>query len=548
MIVSIVAALIALLITYWWASSGAWSAFLHMLCVVIAGALAFALWEPVAYLLLPTGFANYSFGVTLLTLFLVILCVFRLVMDRVVGANMQPPRALNLTLGAAFGLVSGVLTTGIMLIGAGFIQSSAEIGDASGYVRRSDVAKAPTIGSDNAPLLLLVSATADFYDYLSGGAFTPWLDDGSLGTHRPDLTRTSFSLFRDSYNNGLANTTIDPDAVSGLTYFDAGDMPLNPGIGVAPVPAYGVSFTVTNECFDGRGQQFILAASQARLLGAGTSGRAAAVHPTAWEQDDGKLYYFNSPTSYATSQPPGAGQGSFTLYFPKDELRNQTPRYLELKGVRFKLPTAREGAVGQSAPVYLDEDTATRLTRGIEAPPPQYGLPITLSSNNKGDLIVDDENYILGGSGTFNRNANTSVGGSLRIRGFKAPEGSRVIRLDASVSSSGGARLFPDVNPWVRDAGAEGQNARVAVVDENGTKFYAIGYANDDGDKLTIFGSGGRALRLRDLPVQSLGASQKLQLFFAVPFGSKLKYLVLDTPAGMHVVNTMDFAVPTTNN
>ena len=47
MILSVVVSLIVLLIAYWWASQGLFDAFIHFVCVVIAGALAFAFWEPV---------------------------------------------------------------------------------------------------------------------------------------------------------------------------------------------------------------------------------------------------------------------------------------------------------------------------------------------------------------------------------------------------------------------------------------------------------------------------------------------------------------------
>ena len=34
------------LITYWWGNQGLFSAILHLVCVVVAGAVALGLWEP----------------------------------------------------------------------------------------------------------------------------------------------------------------------------------------------------------------------------------------------------------------------------------------------------------------------------------------------------------------------------------------------------------------------------------------------------------------------------------------------------------------------
>ena len=37
-----------LLIAYWWSDSGAFSALLHLVCVIFAGVRSFELWEPLA--------------------------------------------------------------------------------------------------------------------------------------------------------------------------------------------------------------------------------------------------------------------------------------------------------------------------------------------------------------------------------------------------------------------------------------------------------------------------------------------------------------------
>ena len=43
------------LIAYWWANQGLFSAILHLLCVIVAGAVAFGVWEPLVYGLLLKG-------------------------------------------------------------------------------------------------------------------------------------------------------------------------------------------------------------------------------------------------------------------------------------------------------------------------------------------------------------------------------------------------------------------------------------------------------------------------------------------------------------
>ena len=47
MILNIIVLVFVLLIGYWWANQGLFSAIIHLLCVIVAGAIALALWEPI---------------------------------------------------------------------------------------------------------------------------------------------------------------------------------------------------------------------------------------------------------------------------------------------------------------------------------------------------------------------------------------------------------------------------------------------------------------------------------------------------------------------
>ena len=53
-----------LLIAYWWANEGLFSSFLHLICVITAGTIALAVWEPISMAMLKGGgFDNYIWGV-----------------------------------------------------------------------------------------------------------------------------------------------------------------------------------------------------------------------------------------------------------------------------------------------------------------------------------------------------------------------------------------------------------------------------------------------------------------------------------------------------
>ncbi len=136
-IFNLIVAALVLLIAYWWANQGVFSSILHFVCVACAGAMALALWEPVTVnvLLSGGGFDDYAWGLSLGGMFVVFLFLFRVVADKLAPSNLEFPQWANYSVGGAFGLLSGMLTMGITLISAGFIQSTTELGGFIGYAR-----------------------------------------------------------------------------------------------------------------------------------------------------------------------------------------------------------------------------------------------------------------------------------------------------------------------------------------------------------------------------------------------------------------------------
>ena len=122
----ILIALVAL-IAYWWINQGLFSAVLHFVCVVVAGALAFAVWEPLAVKMLDADFASdYAWGIALLGPFSLFLFLARLACDKLVPNNLNFPQWAHYSVGGVFGAASGVLTIGMLLIGGGFIKSAKD--------------------------------------------------------------------------------------------------------------------------------------------------------------------------------------------------------------------------------------------------------------------------------------------------------------------------------------------------------------------------------------------------------------------------------------
>jgi hypothetical protein len=557
-IISVIAIAVILLITYWWSNNGAFSALVHFLCVVTSGAIAFGVWEPLSYRMLSSSAGEYSKGLVLVGVFVALLAILRIFTDRFIPMNLSIPRLADVTIGAGFGLASGVLSVGLLAIGMGFFQSTVTIGDFTGWSRRSDVANAPAIGSDNAPLLTISGIAGGFFSYLSWGPYTPWLGGGTIDTHMPQLVRTSGSLYRDSYADGLARVSVPPEAVSQIKLFDVPAMPLSAGVGAQPVASWAVQFTIEQGGFDGAGQQFLMTGAQARLIGDGKGGKGTVSYPVAWRQNakDGgeRMYFFNSPSNVLTSVS-AQGEGTFYLFFPKADLGTQAPKYFELKGVRFLAPRpiaapdfAGGGAIESGSSKAVDDGAATNIDSLIEFPDPKYAIGgVTINSNDKGALLLDGSNYIVGGEQKFPRNSSAMVSADLRVRGFQVTVGQRLLRLDASAKADG-VRIFPDLNEWVRTAGTDAQSARVAVIDANGAKYFAVGMVEDDGDWVLVRSMGGKPLTLKDIPIQPLGSGKKLMLHFRLPAETVLKGLVLVTGKEDRLVNTITLTAPKDNN
>lgn len=103
------------------------SALLHMACVVLAGAIAFAFWEPLSYLILekapsrgffePIEYCAWAFG--LVIPFAVSLAVLRVATDKLAPANAVAANAPDAIGAGLCGAVSGIITAGIVVIAVG---------------------------------------------------------------------------------------------------------------------------------------------------------------------------------------------------------------------------------------------------------------------------------------------------------------------------------------------------------------------------------------------------------------------------------------------
>ena len=314
---------LVLLIAYWWANQGLFSAILHLVCVIVAGAVALAVWEPLTTGLLLRGnmFDDYAWGVSLIVVFALMLAILRVSMDKLVPGNVDMPRWANLTFGFPVGALAGIITIGIFMIGAGFIQSTKAIMDFQGYARASRGAKIEEVNTLWAPVH---QWTSKFYSLLSVGALYPTFNNTPLRQLNPDLHFQSASLVRDSALNGRGKLSLRPaDAHVGPVLYD-------PSSGKYLV---SVRFEAGARDF---GEQLTLSSAQVRLIGSASgSSEPKVIHPDQWTQYDGP-HRFDDLSHYVTSQP-GQSQANVVFEFPARELNNIAPKFIQIRNTRYEL-------------------------------------------------------------------------------------------------------------------------------------------------------------------------------------------------------------------
>lgn len=516
-----------LLIGYWWANQGLFSSILHCLCVIAAGAIALAFWEPLVtgFLLKGNKFDNYSWGLTLGLLFVGSLFILRLITDRLAPNNVKFPEIVNNILGGLVGLWAGVLTMGMTMIACGFIQAPVEIMGFVGWARTGQ-----NYGLPSEVMKLWIPAaeiTEGFYATLSRGALSPFRPT-PLAEYYPQLAGTALSLHRDTFFDGDGQSAVSPESVTvGVLTTDANFSAKDGSKG-----AFAIEFSVDSGAFDG-GEQFILSAAQARLLSDGK--RPEVAFPTQFNQPNPNgeraTYKFDDMSNYASSVP-GEQDARIVLVFPAFA-NGGAPRFLQLKGVRFALPTSVQGDIGSilgeaeevgSAP---QDDTAPE--GGFVADISNFVMvknsimPAQLNTNILPPMTHttnrDGAHFVSGGKGTYKKGATMSVSRSQRIRGFHHTPGTEIVLLDAS-RRLGGIDIYGDGLAAYK---AIGRDQPLELVDSRGKAYKPIGWVLDrPGDVELAFDPSRPISRLSDLPSQPSSGEHKLRVIFVVPTGVEL--------------------------
>ena len=510
MIVNLVVIALVALIAYWWANQGLFSAIIHLLCVIVAGAVALSFWEILAYgLLMRGGFFDYfALGVSLLITFSLVLFVLRLATNKLVPANLQVPQWANVAFGYPVGAASGVLTVGLLVIGLGLIQSQRTILGFVGHGR----SQAGSVGAIDSLWLPVHQLTSDFYSQMSVGALST---SSPLRHYNPYLYQQAVSLSRDSYKNGKGQVAMRPSQASVESVW------ICPNTCVVQV-----RFKRGARDF---GDQLTVSSSQVRLISeADGTERPAVAFPVRWRQEipDGgsKIFHFDDLSHYATTVP-GRETADILFQFPWRE--GLLPRFIQIKNARLevknilRMPSCtRVMASGGTAAAITAADFAgaRRLPGGAD--PRSGGIslssslaPVSTSTNMKPGSIKARDKKLSEGIAVFSRE-RTHIGRALTIDQFYEPAGTRVVQVDVSRGRPGSI--------FGRIADEAGDDAVPMLVDSDGHTYTAIGYLYEMTQGVEIRLNPRQGLSADQIPHLPTSGNQKLRMVFLVTVNSTI--------------------------
>ena len=509
MILSILIIIVIALSAFWWSNQGTFSAFLHMLCCLVAGAIAFAAWEPATYMVLnaewlPKFVMQFSWGLGLAVPFLATFVVLRLLSDGLVKANLTMPKSVDLGLGGVFGAVSGVISTGICIIAFGHMQVPGDIMGFYGLKRD----RGGQLKTRNSLIVPVHSITTDLYDNLSTGSFS---SSHPLAKWSPELKRST-TLFHDTLDGGKGAVAMRPKAVEAS---EVHRFALKGRNGTA----IGLTFGVKS--LD-HGNRLSITSAQIRLVGE-SKGETQVIHPTHWfnlwanpEWQD--VYEFDEDTDVVSSEP-GANTSSFYFFFPTGD--TFIPRFIQVKGIRLAVPeetmvntninVARLLAKSNQDPSNSEEEFVKRdIASSIKITKRFSDIRVGKNALPAG-FNINSDNEIVSGNGVL------QLGGKrpprkLRIQGLAELTGTRLVAIDVS---RGERACFYDANPDGAD--------RVRLKTSPAADFSPVGYLFKDRRGLQVnLDPSSRFAMVSDLPALPSSGSQELILLFYITEGAEI--------------------------
>ncbi|BAM03624.1 CvpA family protein [Phycisphaera mikurensis] len=563
MILNILVLVLVLAMAIFWSTQGLFSAFIHLVATVVAGAIAFAVWEPVTLGLLLDPLTSWAWATGLLLPFALALIVLRILSNKVIGGNLKLPSLADQGLAGLVGAVSGVLTAGVCLLGVSFLPlGPALLGYQPVEVQTTARLGPPTNDAVTTSLWIPVDRlTADFFAFASTHGFS---SHRPLGLLRPDLDEAAARFRIGQFYDPNASLVANPStvAVEAVRVYD-GELP-------AEVPALLGQF-IAESAPTRNGDRLVLVTTrwealkdtatfdegilrlppvQTVLLAAPPAGPLAMHLPVGWSKkpvtsSTAAFYGVVDNRSYASSELP---EETITFVYAIPE--NQDPVYFETRMLRIPLGEPEQGAAGDGAVVAdllgepaieAGEEGDAGGGPGVNVSPQNAAaaaavgepvgnaalkalsieatnrLPGRISINAASGLDVE-EKEVISGRQNVQKGDRTATVDSIRT-----PPGQVMVRLELSPMST--SQALP-TRVVAKVAGGDG---RYKLVDTRGNEFFARAtvWQKDAGEQEIHVTD--RLDNAADLPINRLQDGDRLFAYFAMPDGLVLDRFVVGT-------------------
>lgn len=587
MIISLLSIAVVLMCAYVWLGHGFYSALINFVCVLIAGAVAFAVWEPVSLAILDFGGTNSfldssAWALGLALPFGITVALLRVVLDAVLRANVAANEIVNYVGGALLGLLSGVIVSGIMVISLSYMRvdyvnsKSFEYG-AGGNLKRA--------GQLWVPFDKIVTKT---YAFLSLNGFST---DEPLAELNPHLYENGNAMRLSAFDSKGRNTA-HPDEFVIAGRFTVGDpsgksnnfesllsdawRPSGQSVtdpNGDPFPANShiegvlVNFKAGSKEKDGK---TAVGAAQVSLLLQGENGESKMVFPIAVSsQSTPELpaiarWRYDAKDVFIASIG-GGSDALFAFEFPCPP--GFSPKAIYVKGIRAMLNTSgkqpdnyatasdRDRAIASGfgvnpgAPIVgastgAEEDTfkvPTKGPQGVNIPGVQTGpnlisgVVLQRGAVTQGQLELDAENQnaILRGESVFDKAELKDTQGlekSLKINKLSTTSDANIVWLNVSASSR--------TSLLGKSLDVAEQVLPPLLVDTLGTQYQPVGYMYQDETTFKLVYDPGQPIQaMSQLPSLSRSRpAQTLWLIFRVSSGRDVKTF----NRGSKVVNEFD--------
>jgi hypothetical protein len=591
MFMALVAMIVVLASTYIWLTRGFFSALINMLCVIVAGAIAFGSVEWVAYVVLNNaperGFMSLirdaAWAIGLAVPFSLSLVVLRLGVDRMLPHNTKLVSGADYAGGALCGAVAGVITAGVMVMTIGFLRVKTDFMGYQPVVYTGQGGVRGNLERNKSPLRPYVDEwTAGLYERLSLASLRA---PRPLGKYHPEFHELPGTL-RFNFEEGKSRNTFAMKDFTVTHYYTVGDVrsgtPMNDltrdqwhdstqGVialdGNRMNRGYLAGFVVrfnSSAREGGRNAQILAQNAQLRLVSESPDGKhTVATHPVAViaqaEAADPTMvrFWYDADGVTATSLG-GSATPSMAFEFPVPP--GYRPISLYVKGARYQPPrepqltfgdsdsagtqardlTVPTLAAGAINPGDLDETHAQTIELGGRSPSqvimPSMALGFAIQKGQEQGLKTEAGGR--GGHSIVEGDQRLPAGGrsgfaieqNLRIDKFATTPDTVIVQVDVSLNQPTGlgGRAFD----------AAGRENSLFLLDANGIPYQAVGFVYTDSRVRHVRFTPGQPIKSADeLPALSPAMSdQKLTLIFRCSFGGTVEKFVV----GKYVVANFD--------